>query len=152
MLEFVRGARGRPEVQRIALIGSLATTKSEPKDVDVLVTVVGHEHLARLADLGRKLKGAAQQHNCGADIFLCTSRHQYLGRTCSYRECRPRVACAGRNCKAGSYLKDDLHIVKLATELMRQPPIELWPDVRAHIEPPRDVRTLLLDPLSVESP
>jgi hypothetical protein len=55
---------------RIALFGSLVTDKPVPKDADVLVTIDATMDLASLARLGRRLKGAAQTINLGADIFL----------------------------------------------------------------------------------
>src|SRR5215467_10607657 len=58
------------EVLRIAMVGSLATAKSDPKDADVLLTVEPSADLATLARLGRTLKGHTQQRNRGADIFL----------------------------------------------------------------------------------
>jgi predicted nucleotidyltransferase len=54
---FVLDARRRPEVLRIALIGSLTTSKADPKDADVLVAVEASTDLAALARLGRALKG-----------------------------------------------------------------------------------------------
>lgn len=150
VLEFVRDARRQPDIQRIALIGSLTTSKPHPKDADVLVTLVSLDHLAGLAALGRKLKGAAQKHNLGADIFICTPDHQYLGRTCSYRECRPRVACTGQHCRPGGHLNDDLHLVTLPTELIRHPPIELWPNPECRIALPDDVRDRLVAALRLD--
>jgi hypothetical protein len=63
---------------RIALIGSLSTSKPLPKDADVLVTIEDGLDLGRLA-AGRRLKGAAQQINLGADIFLADKEGRYLG-------------------------------------------------------------------------
>lgn len=140
---FLQAARGVPEVQRIALVGSLTTAKLDPKDVDVLVTLSATTAVPALARLGRKLKGAAQQHNRGADIFLCTSAFEYLGRTCLYRECHPRAACAGRQCASSSYLQDDLHIITLSDALLRFPPVELWPNPHARVGVPDDIAVFL---------
>ena len=63
VLAFVRAARDCPGVPRIALVGSLATAKTLPKDADVLVTIKDGLDLGPLAALGRRLKGAAQQIN-----------------------------------------------------------------------------------------
>jgi hypothetical protein len=57
---FVRAARLCPGVQRIALLGSMATAKAIPKDVDLLVTVERATDLTQLARAGRRLKGLAQ--------------------------------------------------------------------------------------------
>jgi hypothetical protein len=71
---FVRAARDCRGVLRIALLGSLTTTKAVPKDADVLVTIDGAMDLAGLARAGRRLKGFAQTLNLGADIFLADER------------------------------------------------------------------------------
>ena len=49
---FVERACNCPGVRRIALIGSLATAKEDPKDADVLVTVDDDSDLTPLASLG----------------------------------------------------------------------------------------------------
>ena len=69
-VEFARKASVLYGVDRVALIGSIRTEKPEPKDVDVLVTIGEAVDLTKLAKLGRRLKGVAQQMNAGADIFL----------------------------------------------------------------------------------
>src|SRR3954453_23184394 len=70
VLDFVRAARSLAGVQRIALLGSLATDKPVPKDADVLVTIDPAMELSLLGQLGRRLKGAGQTIGLGADIFL----------------------------------------------------------------------------------
>ena len=67
---FVRFARDIQGVRRIALIGSLATDKEFPKDIDLLVTVSADCELARLAKLGRQLSGHMNSQGAGADVFL----------------------------------------------------------------------------------
>ena len=67
---FVRAARTCSGVLRIALMGSLVTSKAIPKDADVLVTIDNTMDLDELARAGRRLKGSAQTINLGADIFL----------------------------------------------------------------------------------
>lgn len=74
VLRFVRTAGSIPGVTHIALVGSLTTTKPNPKDADVLVSVTDDIDLARLAAAGRTLKGKAQTRNSGADIFLVDSK------------------------------------------------------------------------------
>ena len=98
LLEFVRETRGLAGVTRIALLGSLLTTKPFPKDADVLVTMGSDVDFERLAQLGRKLKGRAQGLNSGADIFLADASGVYVGRICHYRKCFPRRACQARHC------------------------------------------------------
>ena len=48
-LDFAESASGLPGVTRIALLGSLATAKLDPKDVDLLVTVADGANLAPVA-------------------------------------------------------------------------------------------------------
>ena len=144
---FVQTARTCPGVLRIALLGSLATTKAIPKDADVLVTIDHTMDLADLARAGRRLQGSAQTINLGADIFLADATGRYLGRICHYRECRPRVRCLAQHCGHREHLNDDLHVVTLQRELIAAPPIDLWPNVVRRRTAPPDVEALLLNKL-----
>ena len=74
VLRFVLEAQNCRGVRRIALIGSLATSKSLPKEADVLVTKKTASILGPLAAAGRRLKGFTQQINLGADIFLADTK------------------------------------------------------------------------------
>jgi predicted nucleotidyltransferase len=56
-LQFVRTAMYMPGVVRIALVGSLATAKPAPKDVDLLLTVTNETDLPPLARAARRLQG-----------------------------------------------------------------------------------------------
>jgi predicted nucleotidyltransferase len=144
---FVRAARECPGVIRIALVGSLTTTKANPKDADVLVTIDGTMDLAELARAGRRLKGLAQTINLGADIFLADEGGRYLGRICHYRECRPRRACLAEHCGRRECLNDDLHVVTLSNELLAAPPVDLWPIIVRRVMVPPDVEAILLTEL-----
>ena len=128
-LRFTHVVRDIAGVSRVSLVGSLTTSKTTPKDADVLVTVAPDCDLARLAKAGRALKGHAQTRNSGADIFLASPDGRYIGRTCGWRECRPgiRVACRALHCGATEFLNDDLQVLNLAPALIDQPPIDLWP-------------------------
>ncbi len=128
----------------MALVGSLTTAKAIPKDADVLVVIDDAVDLHRLASAGRRLKGAAQNINLGADIFLADESGRYLGRICHYRECHPRVACRAQHSGRRDHLNDDLHVVTLSRELIAAPPIDLWPDVVRRVGVPADVEALLL--------
>src|SRR3989304_3178331 len=99
-LWFVQSAAQLPGVRRIALIGSIMTGRSSPKDVDLLVSVSDDFDLTPLAALGRRLKGRLQSHSRGADVFLADERGRYLGRTCSWKVCRPgvRASCDALHC------------------------------------------------------
>jgi hypothetical protein len=144
---FVRAARDCAGVLRIALLGSLTTTKPIPKDADVLVTIDGAMELTELARAGRRLQGFAQTINLGADIFLADEAGRYVGRICHYRMCHPRVACLAQNCGHREHLNDDLQIVTLSQELIAAPPVTLWPNVVRRVNVPADVETLLLTAL-----
>jgi hypothetical protein len=142
----VLAARALPGVQRIAVIGSLLTSKPRPKDTDVLVTIDKNVNLDGLARLGRRLKGSAQARlNSGADVFLADGAGTYLGRVCQYRERHPRALCHARHCGAIPHLADDLDLVTLPDELIAMPPLELFLGAAARVQLPDDVRRVLLD-------
>jgi hypothetical protein len=149
VLAFVHQACSCAGVRRIALVGSLATDKRHPKDADVLVTVDDDADLTPLAAAGGRLKGRAQSQNKGADIFLADPSGNYIGRTCHWRDCRPgvRVSCDARYCGRRSFLHDDLDDVKLDSDLIQSPPIDLWPTVMRRVRVPTDVDAILLKPL-----
>jgi hypothetical protein len=150
VLAFVRAAKSLPGVHRIALVGSLATDKPVPKDADVLVTIDAAMDLARLAAVGRRLKGAAQKINLGADVFLADAAGRYVGRICHYRECHRRLLCRAQHCGQRQHLNDDLHVVTLGPELIASPPVELWPHVVRRIAVPADTEALLVTELEKE--
>ena len=149
ILDFVHRARECAGVRRIALVGSLATDKRDPKDADMLVTVDDGVDLSALAAAGRRLKGRAQSQNKGADIFLANRSGNYIGRTCHWRECLPgiRMSCDARHCGRRHFLHDDLDAVKLDSALVKSPPIDLWPIVVRRVPVPGDVEELLLKAL-----
>jgi hypothetical protein len=144
VLAFVRDARSCPGVLRIALLGSLVTAKTVPKDADVLVTIGSNTNLDLLARAGRRLKGTAQTINLGADVFLAEESGTYIGRICHYRECWRRVACRALNCGRRDHINDDLQIVTLAANLIAAPPVELWPVLIRRERVPPDVAQVLL--------
>jgi hypothetical protein len=149
VLAFTQAASQVPGVARIALIGSLATGKAEPKDADVLVTIADDADLTLLASYGRKLLGHCQSRGRGGEVFLADPRGAYLGRICPWKDCRPgiRMSCDALHCGARPYLHDDLHAIRLPKSLIAQPPIELWPKVITRVTPPEDVEAGLLVPL-----
>jgi hypothetical protein len=144
LARFIEQARQVASVQRIAVVGSLTTPKPDPKDADVLVTIGEDVDLGALATLGRKLKGAAQVRNLGADIFLANTDGYYIGRTCGFRECHPRVRCHGVSCHAGGWLCDDFQVIRLDDELVGAPPLEVWPQIVVRVDLPSDIRKILL--------
>jgi hypothetical protein len=150
-LVFVEKAARLPGITRIALLGSLLTTKIDPKDVDLLITVSDDVDLAPLASLSRKLLGKTQAINHGTDVFLANQNQQYLGRICLWKVCAPgiRQSCDVQHCGVREYLHDDLQAIHLKPALIDEPPIELWPEVIARVPVPDDVELLLLRPLHV---
>jgi hypothetical protein len=128
---FVLEARHVAGVREIALVGSIVTTKENPKDVVVLVIVTDDADLTRLAAHARRLQGHAQSLNRGADVFLANDRLEYIGRTCRWRDCRPgiRRACDARHCGRRPHLHDDVDTVTLSQAVVAAPPATLWPVV-----------------------
>lgn len=151
VLDFVRAARALTGVRRIALLGSLTTSKPIPKDVDLLVEVEDSMALDHLARFKRKLLGKTMQtgDGCGAEVFLCNPYGEYLGRICSWKQCAPgiRQSCLAQHCGQRQYLYDDLQSVRLDSSVVAEPPLELWPRLVARVELPDDVREVLVEPL-----
>ena len=71
---FVTSAKQVAGVRRIAILGSIITDKTDPKDIDLLVVVTDDADLAALATCSRRLQGHAQSFNRGADVFLADER------------------------------------------------------------------------------
>ena len=120
-----------PGLRRIAMVGSLISSKSDPKDIDILITIDDEADLTALATAARQLKGATQTKNKGADVFLANPAGQYIGRICHWRRCDPgiRASCDAQNCGRRHYLHDDLDDVNLDPLLVKEPPLEIWPMV-----------------------
>ncbi len=151
VLVFVRRARALPGVRRISLVGSLATSKRIPKDVDLLVEVEDGAPLSELAAAKRRLQGAVMKtgDGCGTDVFLCDPQGNYLGRICPWKSCAPgiRQGCEADHCAARTYLYDDLSRFRLDPSVISEPALRLWPETGSHGELPNDVRELLAAPL-----
>jgi predicted nucleotidyltransferase len=142
---FVRAIRPLHGVVRVALLGSIITDASSPKDIDFLVTVTDDADLRPLAASARRLQGRAQSAGAGADVFLARPDGTYLGRTCPWKECWPgrRVSCDARHCGKRPHLHDDLATITLAGELIAAPPLELHPQVVRRCTVPADVEAAL---------
>lgn len=138
--------RGLPGVRGISLIGSLATTKKNSKDADLLIWLDDRAELTALAAAARQLKGRALSRNSGADIFLVNPDGAYLKRICHYRDCRPgiRMSCRALHCGRRPYLCDDLHVLKLRSDVVLAPPVDLWPAPAAHVAVPAEIQKLLV--------
>ena len=134
---FVAEVRQIAGVRRISVLGSIVTTKPDPKDVDVLVVVADDADLTPLATCARRLQGQAQSFNRGADVFLADERGSYIGRTCHWRDCRPGVrrSCDALHCGRRSFLHDDLDAITLHSTFVLSPPITLWPTAEVGVGP-----------------
>ena len=121
---FIERIVAIPGVRRIAMLGSLLSSKANPKDVDLLITVDDEADLTALAKSARRLKGLAQSKNKGADVFLANSAGQYIGRICHWSRCGPkfRATCDARNCGVREYLHDDLDDINLDPFVVQEPP------------------------------
>ncbi len=148
---FVLASAQIQGVKRIALLGSLTTTKVNPKDVDLLLSVEDTMDLEPLATAGRKLRGrvtSLTHSNYGADLFVASSRQRYLGRLCHHKECPGyRSNCEAAHCGRRPYLRDDLRSVTLEHALVVAPPLDLWPTIIARVAIPVDVEQYLVQPL-----
>ncbi len=143
--EFVTAARRIEGVRRISVLGSILTTKADPKDVDLLLVVTDDADLTPLAKCGRRLKGHAQSLNRGADVFLADERGQYIGRICHWKDCQPGIlaSCDARHCGQRPYLHDDLDDVRLESALVEHPALTLWPEVERRGRLPKDVEDIV---------
>lgn len=146
-VSFVRAIQTLPGVCEISLLGSIVTSRPNPKDIDFLIRIADDADVATLARHGRQLQGRAQQCNRGADIFLSNERGQYLGRTCHWKDCRPgvRLACDAEHCGRRPHLHDDLKDVTLPASVVTAPPVTLWPDVIRRVVVPADVEAMIAE-------
>ena len=147
---FVRFARNIEGVRRIALIGSLATDKEFPKDIDLLVTISEACDLGPLAKLARQLRGHLNSEQAGADVFLASEDGDYLGRICLWRDCGPglHASCDALHCGRRPFLHDDFDSVRLKKNLLADPPVRLWPTPAAKQEVAADVHQHLIQQLT----
>jgi hypothetical protein len=142
---FINRIAALPGIERIALIGSLTTNKIDPKDADILITVEDDADLTALAAATRRLKGLAQSKNKGADVFLANLAGQYIGRICHWRRCGPgfRASCDACHCGQRHFLHDDFDDIRLDTTVVREPTVEVYPEVVCRHEVPCDLKAYL---------
>jgi hypothetical protein len=150
VLEFVTQIRLLPGILEISLIGSLSTSKHDPKDADLLIRIEDELDLTALARHGRRLKGAAQSIGHGADIFLISRSGEYLGRICQWKECAPgiRMSCDALHCGRRHFLHDDFRAVRLQRTVTNVPPLTLWPEVAVRATLSADLMEILVQPLA----
>ncbi len=142
-VEFIERIRTIRGVSRIALVVSILTEKTNPKDIDFVLTVSSDADYRLIATIGSKLKGGVQARNLGADIFLATPEHNYIGRTCSHRQCHYRAGCDGFDCRPNSWIKTDLHIISLDHALIAKPPLTIWPTLESNVALPNDIEEMV---------
>lgn len=139
---FVDKAKNLDCVKQIALIGSICTSKKNPKDIDLLLAIAAGADIAPLAKLTRQMQGRIQRGLLGADVFL-VEEGNYLGRPCRYREPHMRVVCANDNLRCSldrAFLCDTSTAFTLKKALLASPPIILYPRLHAEVPVPADVR------------
>ena len=143
---FVRSVAKVNGVQRISILGSITTEKLKPKDIDFLVMIEDSAELEPVARLGRKLKGRTGSEGGGADIFLTNTLGRYIGRTCSWKDCRrgARISCHALNCGQRQYLHDDLQALTLSQETIAGA-LELWPVVEERVGLPEDLELVIAE-------
>ncbi len=144
---FVSRAREIDGVRRIALLGSITTSKPSPKDLDLLVWLPDDLGLEALAALSRRTLGRVNQtgNRRGCDVFVADVANRYLGRICMWRTCEPyvRQSCFAEHCGRRKFLKDDLQDIALSATLIHAPPVGVWPSIVLRREVPSDVRRFL---------
>ena len=144
-IRFITSIVEVPGIQNVSLLGSIVTDRSDPKDVDLLLTIADNTDVSVVAAHARRLQGRAQELNRGADVFLADERGAYLGRTCHWKECRPgvRVACDALHCGRRPHLHDDLEAIRLDPGTVTAPPVTLWPQLVRRIVLPPDVERMI---------
>ena len=144
-IRFITSIVEVPGVQSVSLLGSIITDGSDPKDIDLLLTITDDTDVSVLAVHARRLQGRAQQLNRGADVFLADERGTYLGRTCHWKECRPgiRAACDALHCGRRPHLHYDLEDIRLDPRTVAAPPVTLWPQVVRRVVLPLDVERMI---------
>jgi predicted nucleotidyltransferase len=143
--KFVAGVSKLAGVREVALMGSLATHKTQPKDVDLLVTVDDDADLVPLARFARQVSGGAQTHNRGADVFLANPAGHYIGRSCMWKICAPgvRMRCDALHCGLRPHLHDDFDSVRLSDATIANAAVVLWPAIERRCVLPPDVEEML---------
>lgn len=143
-LEFAEQLSRKQGVLRVAIVREITQPVKEPEILCLLVTISEEAPIRPIADIGRKLAGRmlSMPRAAGSDLFLANEQHEYLGRTCLYRECHPRVRCEGNQCN-GSYICNDFHVFTLEKEVIQSPPVEVFPRVVIRDRIPNDLRRAL---------
>lgn len=139
---FLEEAMQRPEVERVALFGSICRDERKPRDLDIMVTVEADASVKPIATLARKLQGRISRGNLGADVYI-VENGAHIGRACLYKEPWPRAICSQKSlrCAEGrKHLCDTSAVLNLDKTLVEKPPLVLWPRLQANDEVPVDVR------------
>ena len=85
-IRFVRAAAQLRGVRQISLLGSVTTSKPNPKDIDLLVVVSSDADIAGLATQGRRLKaepaiGKSAGRACGSPATRSTAADDRFSMT-----------------------------------------------------------------------
>ena len=140
---FLERIPGVPGIERVALVGSLATDKLDPQDLDLLATVRPGADLTALAALGRRTEGKRKNGTWGVDLFV-VENGRYLGRACKYREPHPRVRCGRCLCvPERPFLCDTSGQFTLNVDALVGTGAVLWPQFQAAKDLPQDVVGIL---------
>lgn len=145
---FVEAVVKNPQVERVALCGSLTTSKEHPKDIDFLVYVSQDVDLKWLSKMKRGLLGRIHRGCLGADVFV-VEHGSYIGRACRYRDPWPRQVCVAQDltCHSRLGLCDTQRNLILNEGLVQHPPIVLYPEIEGALKPseiPDDVARHLM--------
>jgi len=149
--DFLPAIKAVPGVEFIGLIGSITRESPNPKDIDYVLCVMPSTDLSELGKIFRKISGRMTQIGKGADMFVFDSENgEYLGRICSYRDCRPGIRrCDADHCGMRAYLKDDLSTIRLPAFVRKKVPVELYPKLRYNPpDAPDDLKQILLSELT----
>ena len=142
---FMEEASRLEEVDQVALVGSLCTAQKKPRDLDLLVTVSPGSSIKALGKLKRKLQGKISRGSMGSDVFIAEGG-RYIGRACQYREPWPRADCMARKLRCADgreFLCDTSANFSLDQDVIDNPPVILWPEVKQNADVPADVQKLL---------
>jgi len=153
---FIAEAAKLESVEQIALVGSLCTEQKKPRDLDLLVTVKPGSSIKALGKLKRKLQGKISRGSMGSDVFIAEDGPgapkpsgeggRYIGRACQYREPWLRADCMARKLRCADgreFLCDTSANFRLDQEVIDNPPVILWPEVKQNVEVPADVQKLM---------
>jgi hypothetical protein len=146
VLAFARATQQLAGGIRVALIGSLTTSKAERKVADLVVIVTEDADLASLDQTGRQLQRRTRSINRGGDIFQADPEGNYVGGTCQWKECGLGIRWRydALHCGRQHYLHIDVCAIVLPKELIAAPPLESRLQHAVRVPLPEDLERDLL--------